>query len=219
MKFGVLAGNSYINSRIYEMFDSIHPSDVSTFVRKFRSESDNQRFHTFRELILGSELRRRGLNLRYEQKVNGKTPDWVILNEAGGIDEILDVVTLHQRRSTDLDIGSVTAAGRIWTGWVTLSPDHIYSKIQRKADTYGDLAAQSSTPYTVCLFGEFTACVDPAQVEYVLYTHRGGAFTDWPSLSGVLYFHERSGVYHYSHFVNQSATDPSRHLARVATAA
>jgi hypothetical protein len=219
MKFGVLAGNSHINSRIYEMFESIDPRDVSTFVRKFRSESDSQRFHTYRELILGSELRRRGLNLRYEQNVNGKTPDWAVLSDSGEVDEILDVVTLHQRRSNDLDIGQAIAAGRVWAGWVTLSPDHIYSKIQRKADAYADLAARSHTPYTVCLFGEFTACVDPVQVEHVLYTHRGGAFTDWPNLAGVLYFYERSGVYHYSHFVNQSANDPSRHLARVATAA
>src|SRR5690606_41296635 len=66
-------------------------------------------------------------------------------------------------RSNDLDIGQAIAAGRVWAGWVTLSPDHIYSKIQRKADAYADLAARSHTPYTVCLFGEFTACVDPVQ--------------------------------------------------------
>ena len=219
MRYGVLAGNSHINSHIYEMFESIDPIDISKFVKKFKSESDDQRFHTLRELILGAELCRQGLRLRYEKKIKDKTPDWTIVNEADEVDEILDVVTLHQRRAKDLDIGRIVATGRIWSGWVTVPPDHIYSKVQSKADSYAALAAESNTPYTVCLFGEFTACVDPAQVEYVLYTHHGGVFLDRPGLSGVLYFHERSGTYHYSHFVNHSSVAPSKHLARVAAAA
>jgi hypothetical protein len=219
MKYGVLAGNSSINSRIYEMFESIDPNDIATFVKKFRSESDDQKFHTFRELILGAELCRRGLKLRYEKKIGEKTPDWTVLAPSGGIDEILDVATLHQRRAKDLEIGRTIASGRIWAGWVTVPPDHIYSKIQSKADSYANLAVQSSVPYTVCLFGEFTTCVDPAQIEHVLYKHHGGIFHNRPGLAGVLYFHERSGTYHYSHFPNHSSAVPSKHLARLAAAA
>jgi hypothetical protein len=139
--------------------------------------------------------------------------------QANETDEILDVVTLHQRRAKDLDIGHSIDNGRVWSGWVTVPPDHIYSKIQSKAYSYADLAIQNSTPYTVCLFGEFTACVDPAQVEHVLYTHHGGIFRDRPGLAGVLYFHERSGTYHYSHFPNHSSLAPSKQLARVPFAA
>ena len=218
MRYGVLAGNSSINSRIYEMFESIDPRDIPAFVKKFRNESDDQRFHTFRELILGAELCRKGLKLRYEKKIGDRTPDWTILTQDGEVNEILDVATLHQRRVKDLGIGQTVANGHIWTGWVTVPADHIYSKIQSKADSYSDLAAQGSMPYTVCLFGEFTACVDPAQIEHVLYTHHGGIFQDRPELSGVLYFHERSGVYHYTHFPNHSSLAPSRNLAGVAVA-
>jgi len=219
MKYGVLAGNSSINSRIYDSFESIDPSDITAFIRKFKSESDGQRFHTYRELILGAELCRKGLRLQYERKIGNKTPDWAILNQAGEVDEILDVVTLHQRRDKDVDIGSTISSGHIWSGWVTVPSDHIYSKIQRKADSYSHLAVQSGMPYTVCLFGEFTACIDPVQVEHVLYTHHGGAFQDHPELSGVLYFYERSGTYHYTHFPNHSALAPSKHIKRVAVAA
>lgn len=197
------------------MFESIDSRDVPTFVRKFRTESDNQCFHTYRELILGSKLCQRGLNLRYEQDVNSKTPDWVVLGKSGEVEEILDVVTLHQRRDKDLEIGQAISAGRAWAGWVTLPPNHIYSKIQSKAETYADLAARIHSPYTVCLFGEFTACLDPLQVEHVLYIHHGGLFTNLASLAGVLYFYERSGIYHYSHFTNQSATNPSRHISQL----
>ena len=200
------------------MFERIDPSDIPAFVRKFRTESDDQRFHTFRELILGAELCRKGLKLRYEMKIEDKTPDWTILAETGEVDEILDVVTLHQRRIKDLTIGDALASGRVWTDWVTVPPDHIYSKIQYKADCYSDLAIQRSMPYTICLFGEFTACVDPSQVEHVLYAHHGGIFQDRPALAGVLYFHERSGIYDYTHFINYSSLAPSKHLARITVA-
>ena len=219
MKYGALSGNSHIDSRIYEMFETIDPGDIAVFVKKFRTESDDQRFHTFRELILGAELCRKGLKLRYEKRMGGKTPDWTILNQSDEPDEILDVATLHQRRTKDLEIGNAVARGGIWSGWATVPPDHIYSKIQSKADSYSALAAESGMPYTVCLFGEFTACVDPSQVDHVLHTHHGGIFQGRPELAGVLYFHERSGIYHYTHFPNHSASAPSKYLARVAVAA
>lgn len=104
MQFGVLAPNMRINARIYEMFERIDPADVPAFARKFRSESDEQRLHTFRELIVGAHLRAHGLDARYEQLVRGKTPDWVTLDRAARPDELIDVATLHQRRETKTDM-------------------------------------------------------------------------------------------------------------------
>jgi hypothetical protein len=78
MDFGTLAGNDSINSRIHEMLDTLHPEDVPRFVRKFRRDPDELCFHTYRELILGAHLRACGWNLRYEQSLSGKTPDWVL---------------------------------------------------------------------------------------------------------------------------------------------
>lgn len=214
MKFGVLSENSHINSRIYKMFEDLDPSDVAVFARKFKSERNEQLFHTFRELIIGSQLRRQGLKLRYERKVLGKTPDWVSVDDADQIDEILDVVTLRQRRETETDILSTLSTGQIWSGWVTIPPDHIYSKIEQKANAYASLVNSIKRPYIVCLFGEFTADVDPEEVQLVLYSHHGGVFSTLPTLAGVIYFLERSGTYHYSYFANHAAAYPSLILSR-----
>ncbi|WP_457356635.1 hypothetical protein [Roseateles sp. P5_D6] len=209
MKFGVLAGNSHINSRIYRMFEELHPSDPALFARKFKTVRDDERFHTFRELIIGAKFRRQGFDFRYEHKVLGKTPDWVSVDESGQVQEILDVVTLHQRRETETDMVGTLSTGEVWTGWVTIPPDHIYSKIEQKANAYSGLVGTLEKPYVVCLFGEFTACVDPEEVQHVLYSHHGGVFANSPMLAGVIYFVERSGTYDFSHFPNPAATYPS----------
>jgi hypothetical protein len=46
MNFGRLAGNDSINRRIYEMFGALDPADIHRFVRKFRSDGDEECFHT-----------------------------------------------------------------------------------------------------------------------------------------------------------------------------
>ncbi len=214
MQFGVLAGNSHINSRIYEMFNDIEPSDRAAFVKKFKTESDRQRFHTFRELVIGSHLRRQGMKLRYAQKILGKTPDWVLLDAADKIVEILDVVTLHQREAKETDIMASVSFGQIWSGWITIPSDHIYSKIERKANAYAALVGKINRPYVVCLFGEFFASVDPEEVRHVLYEHHGGALSKLPTLAGVIFFFEESGTYRYSYFANHAATYPSSLLTR-----
>src|SRR5688572_11417449 len=127
MQFGVLAGNQHINAGIYAMFEQIDPADVLAFVRKFRSERDEHRLHTFRELVVGSHLCAHELNARYEQSVLSKTPDWMIYDSAGAIQELVDVVSLHQRRDTETEMLSTLSTGAIWTGWVTIPPDHLYS--------------------------------------------------------------------------------------------
>lgn len=212
MLFGVLAGNEHINSRIYQMLEQIDPVDVSAFVRKFRTERDEQRMHTFRELVVGSHLRTNGLNARYEQVVLRKTPDWVIYNSADEPTELVDVVSLHQRRETETDMLGTLSTGAIWSGWVSIPPNHLYAKIEQKANLYASLAGSLNVPYTVFLFGEFLASVDPEEVEYVLREHHGGLFPTLPTLAGLSYFTESVGTYSYMYYANGKATFPSRAL-------
>jgi hypothetical protein len=117
-----LAGNDFINSRIHQMLGNLDPADVSRFLRKFRSDSNEQNFHTYRELVLGAHLRACGWNLRYERTLGGKTPDWVLLDGSGQAAEILDVVTLHQRRVVDKAIGKAASAYHSWVGWISIPP-------------------------------------------------------------------------------------------------
>lgn len=212
MQYGQLAGNQRINSRIYEMFEQIDPTDVPVFVRKFRSERDEQRFHTFRELVVGSHLRVNGMAARYAQQIFGKTPDWVIYETQRRVEEVVDVVSLHQRKETETDMVATLLTGAVWAGWVTIPPDHLYAKVEQKANSYADLAGKLRVPYTVFLFGEFLASVDREEVEHVLYTHHGGLFASLPTLAGLAYFTESSGVYKYWYFANTHATFASHVL-------
>jgi hypothetical protein len=209
MQFGKLAGNDHINARIYDFLDGLDPCDVPAFVRKFRSDSDEQCFHTYRELILGAHLRSRGWNARYEQSIGGRKPDWIVLNEQNETTDIVDVVTLHQRRATELDISGSLSAHGLWTGWITIPPDHLYSKLHQKANAYVDLVECARLPYLVAPFSEFTASIDAQEIHHVLYELHGGLFADAPMLSGLIFFRERSGEYEFIEFPNLNATHPS----------
>jgi hypothetical protein len=206
MTFGTLAGNDFINSRIHEMLGALHPDDVPRFVRKFRSDPDEQCFHTYRELILGAHLRTCGWNLRYGQSLGGRTPDWVLINDVGQVAEIIDVATLHQRRVVDKAIGKTVSSHRPWVGWVSTPPDRLYAKLREKAEAYASLAADLHVPYTVALFGEFTAPIEPFEVHHVLHELHGGVFAAVPTVTGALFFRERLGQYEYHHFMNSRAT-------------
>ena len=214
MNFRTLAGNDSINSRIHEMLGTLHPADVPRFVRKFRSDADEQCFHTYRELILGAHLRTCGWNLRYEQSLGGKKPDWVLIDDGGQVAEILDVVTLHQRRVVDSAIGKAVSSHRPWVGWVSTPPDRLFAKLLEKAEAYASLADELHLPYVIALFGEFTAPIEPCEVHHVLHELYGGVFAAVPTVAGTLFFRERLGQYEYHHFTNSRATLSSQIIRR-----
>jgi hypothetical protein len=177
------------------MLGALHPADVLRFVRKFRSDADEQCFHTYRELILGSHLRTRGWNLRYEQSLGGRTPDWVLIDDDGQVAEIIDVVTLHQRRVVDSAIGKAFSLHRTWIGWVSTPPDRLFAKLREKMVAYASTAANLHLPYVVALFGEFTAPIEPCEVHHVLHELHGGVFAAVPTVAGTIFFRGRLGQY------------------------
>jgi hypothetical protein len=205
VKLRRLAGNDAINRRIHQMLACLHADDVEPFVRKFSQQSDEQNFHTYRELLLGSYLRQAGWNVRYERAIGGTTPDWVRVDDGGVPAEIIEVVTLHQRRTVDRAIGAAVAAGQPWVGWISTPPEHLYSKIQAKAQAYRAVATESSLAYVVAVFGEFTAPIEPFEVDHVLNDLHGGLFSEVPALSGVIFFRERFGNYEFHGFANPVA--------------
>jgi hypothetical protein len=83
VKYGRIAENASINAAIYRCFEYVSEPDAQTFARAFgRLPHDgDQIMHVFRELILGGFLASRGQRVAYDQRVNGQTPDWSIVEE------------------------------------------------------------------------------------------------------------------------------------------
>src|SRR5262249_13683562 len=75
------AGNPIINVCIQECLQYFEGVDRSRIERELRSDArarDKSKFlHTFRELIFGSYLMRRGCRVRPYQEYNGSMPDMV----------------------------------------------------------------------------------------------------------------------------------------------
>ena len=192
------------------MLGTLDPADVPRFVRKFRSDADEECFHTYRELILGAHLRKLGWNLRYEQSLGGKTPDWALVNHDDEVTEIIDVVTLHQRRVVDRAIGKAVSLNQPWVGWVSTPPERLFAKLREKAEAYARTAANADVPYIVALFGEFTAPIEPFEVHHVLHELYGGVFEAVPTVAAIIFFRERHGQYEYHHFTNSRAALSSK---------
>jgi hypothetical protein len=193
MRFGRLAGNDSVNTVIYQCLDIIDSRDAITFVRRFRSEIDPQRLHTFRELIFGAELFLRGLRPRYEQALGMSTPDWTLCDTSGAVLEIIDVVTLHPTYEIGKDIAAALRRGRIWTGWITTAPDRLYQKLRAKFGSYTTVAGQKQVAFVVALFSEFTAPIDTEEVAHVVFDLHGGLFKDYAQVSGVIHFESSNG--------------------------
>jgi hypothetical protein len=206
MQFGRLAGNDAINTRIYECFTVIDSRDAATFAQKFRRESDAQLFHTFRELVCGTELFRRGLEPRYEQPLGGLTPDWTIYGEDRVAKEIIDVVSLRPRYQVEKDIAKTLGRGQAWAGWVTTAPDRLYQKLQDKFGAYSTFAERERLAFVVALFSEFMAPIDTGEIDHVVNYLYGGLFRDYPQVSGVIHFEQSMGTFRFSAISNASAT-------------
>jgi hypothetical protein len=189
MKYGVIAGNSSINRKIYDCFEFISEDDADRLARKFRSlpptDDQDERMHTFRELILGAYIGSLGYSVVHERVVAGKTPDWCIVDREGGILAILEIVNFNAGRSGNVD--------------------RLYAATQGKFATYKQLAEDLAIPYLVGVHGDFFADVEPEEMEDVLYHPNHGLFQAYPAVSGVLFFVVSVSSYPVTYYPNPSA--------------
>jgi hypothetical protein len=194
------------NAHLQSLVRTLNADDHSAFVEKLTTLPLRSRFHTYRELILGSRIRAGGANFRYEQLIDGQTPDWSLVDGSSQLVEVIDVLTLHQRHEKEHEITASIRSTNLWSGWITVPPDHIYRKLSDKASQYADLARRAKAPYVLALFGEFLASLSPSDVEHVFYTHRGGWFSTASEVSGVIYFREKDFQFEFHYFANPVAT-------------
>ena len=82
-KYGQIAQSQAINAFFYFCFEELEESGQQKFVKLFRRQPHDQAqvMHTFRELILGAYLHRSGFQVCYTPRLQGKTPDWVTVDD------------------------------------------------------------------------------------------------------------------------------------------
>lgn len=209
------------NALLQHLVSGLHCSDRASFVEKLTKQPLRERFHTYRELLLGAQLRTTGADFRYEKNINGKTPDWT-LSIDGKLVEIIDVVTLHQRNQKEIEITTATRSTNSWSGWISVPAKHIYRKLSDKSGQYSELARNSQTPFVIAVFGDFLAAIDPNEIDYVLYKYHEddwehkGWFPEFPEVSGLIYFREKNGDFEFIYFPNPHALYPATWSSRVA---
>lgn len=202
-----LAGNKLVDAKIKSLLPLLHADDQRKFLKKFKVEASEQKAHTFRELILGAFFARNGLRARYEIRLDGKTPDWLLYDTSGNVDAVVDQVTFHQARVLDDQMNSSMSNSQPWVGWLPDNTDRLYQKIQEKAEKYERLAKARSASSVIAVFADINASVELDEMQDALSSaHGGGLFSHVPSLSGVLLFTEASGSYTFHFFQSPHST-------------
>ena len=211
MKYGQIAGNESINAMIYRCFEHVHEQDAPKFVKKFKNQlKDNtQVMHTFRELILGAYLATRGLNVRYEYRMDGETPDWCVLDDSGAPMAIVELVNFHPDRATEDSIATELQERGLWGGWQQSNERRLYDRIQQKANTYKAVVVACGVSYIIAVFSEFAAAVNADELNTCLSDKETGIFGQYPLLTGLLFFEECSGRYQFTYMPNPR---PSKRL-------
>jgi hypothetical protein len=210
MKYGIIAGNSSINRKIYACFEHISERDARSFVKKFAEQphEETQVMHTFRELLVGAYLGSRGFSVANEHLIGSKTPDWSILGHGGSPRAIIEVVNFHIDRTTEEQIERQFRQGQAWAGWRGETPntDRLYSALQRKFAAYKDLASQFGLPYIVCVHGDFLANVQLDELDNCLLVAEHSLFQAYAHVSGVLFFEIDRSDYVFKYRANPTAT-------------
>lgn len=206
------------NAHLQALVRRLHPHDIAPFVEKLTKLPLRPRFHAYRELLIGVHLRNLGFDVRYELEVDDQTPDWCVTNESGRPTEIVDVLTLHQRNGKEAEIGRALRNEGLWSGWITVPPDHIYRKLNDKAGQYSRLSERFDAPYVLAVYGEFTASIAPSEIEHVLFARHGGWFSDNAGIAGLIYCRatSRPFEFEFTHYANPHAAHPSSLLCAAA---
>jgi hypothetical protein len=207
MKYGQIVESKKINDYIYQCFRYLEESEIEKFVREFKDQPHDkaQVVHTFRELILGAYLSKSDFRVSHDYEIDGKTPDWCILDGNLLPQCIIELVNFHPDAETSSDIVSQISQSGIWCNFQKPNTERLYHVVWDKASKYKSLARKYDLPYVVSVFGVFTAAVELEELDECLLDTEAGLFKMYSELSGLLYFEESFGVYHFSYICNPFA--------------
>ena len=203
MTWEAFAGNSSINDSIYDCLQHLEEADVLRIKRKLRTQSaaDNKQefFHTFRELILGSYLARKGFRVRAYQKYDGKDPDWSVLGDQGELTALIEITNFHADKKTESKIDAALAEKKwVWQDVKAVDASLRFHKaIWNKCGKYNDLAKSLNVAYVIGCFCNFNNPVEKSTVLENLHSpdsglFRGGNGQGYPDVSGLVVYQEET---------------------------
>jgi hypothetical protein len=197
------AGNSNINDCIHEFLQYFDGADRTKIERELRSDaraSDKSKFlHTFRELICGSYLARRGCRVRPYQEYNGDTPDWSAFDERGKLLALIDVMNFHPTEAVESQIRADLAQRNWACPNIDLGKlsEKFYSRLQEKCTAYIGLVQSLNIPYLVACFFTFDNYYGEEtkrMIQENLHSAASGFFRageeGYPDVSGLVTFYE-----------------------------
>ena len=186
MKYGQIANNKEFSDAIYRRFEHLCDDDQRRFVNKFSEQRRDfeQTMHTFGELILGAYLSSRGFEVRYEYRVENKTPDWCVLDKKSAVIGIIDLVNFHRDKDTENEIDQGHA---VWSR-ENKNNYRLYDCIWEKMQKYRALIEELGVPYIIAICPDWRAGIDFQRLLPCLHHNESGLFQMYQYVSGVLYF-------------------------------
>jgi len=200
MKYGQISENKENNYTIYRCFEHLCEKDQQRFAKKFREQphDSDQRKHTFRELVLGAYLSSRGFRVRHEYSVEGKTPDWCILDNRSAVVGIVELVNFHIDAVMESEIEKERRAKPFvvyWRDEHKNNVERLYHCIQDKMQKYQALTEKLGVPYIIAISPDYKVVLDFQEVLSCLHDNEFGLFQMYRHVGGVLYFEKDGGQY------------------------
>ena len=199
------APNDSINNCIYECLQYFEGADRAKIEGKLRedagAEVKDTFLHTFRELIFGSYLARRGCRVRPYQVYGKQTPDWSAFGERGDLIALIDVMTFHPLEAVESEIRRNLDQGKPACPKIDLDKlsQKFFSRLKDKCTAYTELVRSRNVPYLVACFFTFDNWYDDATKRMIkdnLHSAASGFFRDktgegcYPDVSGLVTFYE-----------------------------
>jgi hypothetical protein len=209
MLYGQIAESSTINDFIYRCFQDFSNEHQAKFVKKFKEQPHdrNQVMHTLSELICGAYLSSQGYRISYDYIINGRTPDWCILNDADSPVVVIELVNFHIDEVTenDLERQKLTKGYAVYRRDENANTkDRLYESLKRKATSYRELVNTLDLPYVIAVRPDYRAFIDLEEVRDCLISRDHGLFESYPHLSGVIYLMENGGRYSFHYIASSS---------------
>lgn len=206
--------NEELDKIIKYFLKYVYKEDQQKIKKVFRSlpSGQDQIMHTLRELIVGAYLSARDFQVRYNYKIDERTPDWCILNDESAVIGIVDVTSFHIDKSTENNIKG-REANKNYFYWRDKknkrNVKRLYYRLEEKANAYQSIATLRNIPYVVAVFTEWEASVDADEINSCLLDEETGIFNKYPEMRGVLHFNELNHLHYYFHYEKNPCEGPS----------